>query len=396
MRKTIALILLFALVCGLVGCGNSKDPTKENSGSDSPNPGYNVAELLGYQAHMLSQQLGLAVCSDYAENSNLSAEALSSVKHFTVPATAQPEVIKLLGKTTDDFMVEIKQVLNKSGNAQLMSLSKELEFEQHFYSPAELNYNMTVYLRYSKQCHILVHFVPVGNNIVSAQVLPLPWNSAHLIVSKYFPSAKSYEVDGMKAMFSKVEQVDITATETGTKVSADYYARLARSAFENTKALNNKDIADFTSDTKLAANLTAYSKAISNGFVSAKVYDVTELVDTLADELVGADTAEGVEHWSQMKAATNLPDSYTNLFGDLVVTTNAILADLLETDAMGAVANEGEKTVLVLLQVTNELTLLVCIYPNENNVYEYGFACIPASMNKAQDMVANTGAIAMD
>lgn len=386
MRKLVALVLIFVLLCGLFGCGESKE---------NENRVYHVAELLGYQAHLLSQQLGVSATTGYLENVGMSEDLRSKAEVFAVAATAQPLKAVFLNQTGTHFINEISILAEKASSTRQLSLV--LAFDTQFYSPVPLVDCMSVYLNYSEHCNIIVHFIPLNEHIISAQVYPLPWDSVSTIANKYFKSGKTYDSDDLQKLFAKVDHVEVTAAVTGQQISAEYYTQLATAAFSRVHPLTQKEIAAVTSDRMLAANLAAYSKAIFGGASSAAVFDVSRQVDLQAEKLMGNSAAtDTMKIRCRANAAASLPNSYCATLDQTVYRTNAIMADLLNVNAPTAVATEDEKPVLVLMQINKAITLMVCVFPNENNIYSLSFACIPASFEKTQEMVIQSGAVPME
>lgn len=396
MRRILALILLLTLLCSLFGCRKPNSLTTEpSSNSNEGNSVYHAAELLGYQAHLLSRQLGLSVSDAYLKNAGASADLINTAKAFTASATGQPNLVKFINKTDRQFLTSVQLVTETVNGADLASLSKLLAFETRFYSPVPVENCITVYLRYSEQCHILVHFTPSDSNFVTAQVYPLYRDSASLIVNKYFSKAKTYDGDDFQELIAKVEQVDVTADLTGQTVNAEYYAQLAKNTFSGVKALTQAQLASYAVNSALVANLGAYSKALASGIGAVKVYDASEVIRLEANKRFPLDDSAALENWALAKAAAALPNSYCAAFDQLTCTTNDILADVLNISVPGAVAQAGEKAALVVMEISNNFSVIVCIYPNANNIYEISFACIPASFSKTQDMVLQSGATFM-
>lgn len=387
MRKTLALVLIFVLLCGLFGCGESKE---------NENRVYHVAELLGYQAHLLAQQLGSSVTTSYLENAGISGDLLSKAEIFSVAATNQPVTAHFLNQTGQRFITEISALAEKTSNAKLLTVTDSLAFDTQFYTPVPLEECMSVYLKYSEQCHIIVHFIPLNEHVISAQVYPLPWDAVSVIANKFFSKPKTYDSDDLQKLFERVDHVDISATVTGKQISAEYYSQLAQAAFAPVHPLTQKDIAAITKNTMLAANLAAYSKAISGGATSVAVYEVSQQVENQAQKLLGnGAVTEELKNWCRANAAAALPNSYCATIDPMVYKTNAILADALDVGAPGAIAAEDEKPVLVIMQINKEISLIVCVFPNAYNIYEISFACIPASFASTQDMVVQSGAVPM-
>lgn len=396
MRKIFAIILLAALLCGLFGCRKPNSSTNEpSSNTNGGNSVYHEAELLGYQAHLLSRQLGLSISDSYLKNAGASADLINAAKAFTAAATGQPNLVKFINKADRQFLTSVQSVTETVNGADLASLSKLLAFETRFYSPVSVENCITVYLRYSEQCHILVHFISSEGNFVTAQIYPLYRDSASLIVNKYFSKAKTYDGDDFQKLIAKVEQVDVTAALTGETVNAEYYAQLTKTAFSGVKALTQAQLASYAVNSALVANLGAYSKALASGIGAIKVFDASEVIRLEANKRFPVNDSATPENWALARAAAALPSSYCDSFEQLTRDTNDILADVLNISVPGAVAQADEKAALVVMEIANNLSVIVCVYPNANNIYEISFACIPASFSKAQDMVLQSGATFM-
>lgn len=398
MRKSVALLLVLALLFSLCACGkqNATEPSSSSSVTEGQEDVFPVAELLAYQAHMLSMQLGMSVQSDYIQSLDASQEMLGRMKMFSIAVNSTPTITKILRKAGQNFMDTLVSTVTQASSSTAIAVSNLLSYQTSFACPTAPENPMAIFLQYTDRCSIVVYFEPTDSGLVTAKVYPIPPKARSNISNKLFASAKSFNANTTLNMFERVNKLSVAAKTTGQETNATYYTALAQAVFADAKVLDKSDIAPFAPDDAVAADLATYSKLLADGFRSAQVYDVTDAIHTQAEELVGEGLyAKELKHWSRMRTALALPSQFCKESGSHTLNVNSILIQALNTNPLGISANENEKIVLVVLELSEDISVFLCIYPTVNHTYLYSFACVPVPYSQAQAMATNAGAIAI-
>lgn len=390
MRKIIALFMALVLLCGLSAC------RKNNETQPSGSKTLTSTEALVHQAHQLAKQLGTVAGSNYMKALNSDDEVISIGKMFTPAATELPGKTLVTRNIAPTFVSAINTLIAKTGSASFLKLADTLSFRTQFSVSEPLSVAISVFLQYGDLCNILVHLQPKEGNLVSATVIPLPVEARDIVLNQYFKSGKPYAAEQFADQAEAFASLSFDATCTGKTLGSKYYAELAKQVFANTKALSIHNFDQLTTNEQVINQAIVFSKALSGDALSAQVYDISDYISSMTDQVLSQESGDAqLREWMNTHMALTLPDAICTLKDDNVLAANAVLADILTVNAPGAIADQGEKAVLVILELTGNMSVAVVFYPGEYNTYYYSFSCLTMPFDKANDIANSIGAVPM-
>lgn len=384
MQKPISLFLALALLCSLCACA-APSPTEPESQQETP---YTVTDILISQAITMAQQISLCAQPSYMRAIAANDEVASLAGVFTVAAEAEPSQCCIL--TTDDprFSQNITIISGQLLSHTHLACSSILSYGTLLYLPKTLSETTVIYLRYSDDCHLAVVFVPGENKIVSATVYPLFREAAEALLNEHFADAKVLNATQIQNARKAGVQASVCATPTGVKTNAAYYTDLAKSVFTNVTEAPAEDIAAYIDDETIIARVKQMSRALTLEPFATAVYRFPNSVrQQINDILMDVANNDQLQQLTQHRIYLSYPTRYSATFGTDQVLANSVIHLVTETQTMGITALEEEAPVIAILGFTDELSVIVCISPGENNLYSYSYACLPCSFEDVTDMM---------
>lgn len=384
MQKPISLFLALALLCSLYACA-APSPTESNIQEEAP---YTVTDILVFQAITMAQKIGLCAQDAYQRAMQTPAELISIAKTFAEAAKSEPAECQIL--TTDDpqFAQQITYL-----NGQLLSSSQIaccslLAHSTLFRSPKTLSDTTVIYLRYSDACHVAVVFVPGENKTVSALAYPLFFETAEALLTEHFKDANTLNASQIKTAKQNGGKASLCAKPTGNQINADYYADIAKSVFGNVAEVTTAQIAAYTEDEAIIQQVLQMSRALTLTPFDVDIYRFPNSAQQqINDILVGIPSSDLLQEITRQQIYLSYPMRFSNAYGVEQIVANSILTAVIDTQGMGAVAQEAETPLIAVMGFTSELTVILCIYPNAYNIYCYSYACLPCSFEDVTDMM---------
>lgn len=394
MRKLIALFFVFTLLCSLCACKGNQDPQSNNSSSGGQ--ALNINEILLFQAHRFAQQVGMAADSNYMKISGADSDIISRSKVYTSAIDNYPSRALIARNTKPNALSKLYATISKTGTSGALTCMEMLRFEAQFSLPGTLATPITVLLQYGDQCSILVHFEPAEGNLTIAHVIPIPAASVDAVINQHMKSNKVYTAKQFADNADRFTADTLNVDYTGSNRNTKYYEDLAKLVFSNTKQLSAAELQNITTNEQLIAQTAAFSKAITGKIASAHVYDISAYVLGQSNQIIRNEAdRQDFEQWITMRVATALPATLCSEYGSDSVAANTLLSQTLTTNAPGAAASEQEVPVLVVLELTNNMSVVLVLCPGEHHTYHYSFACLPVPFDKVHTQVTALGAVPM-
>ena len=384
MQKPISLFLALALLCSLCACA-APSPTESKVQEEAP---YTVTDILVFQAITMAQKIGLCAQPSYMRAIAANDEVASLAGVFTVAAEAEPSQCRIL--TTDDprFAQNITIISGQLLSHTHLACSSILSYGTLFRSPKTVSDTTVIYLRYSDACHVAVVFVPGENKTVSALAYPLFFETAEALLTEHFKDANTLNASQIKTAKQNGGKASLCATPTGNQINADYYADIAKSVFGNVTEVTTAQIAAYTEDEAIIQQVLQMSRALTLTPFDVDIYRFPNSAQQqINDILVGIPSSDLLQEITRQQIYLSYPTRFSNAYGVEQIVANAILTAVIDTQGMGAVAQEAETPLIAVMGFTSELTVILCIYPNEYNIYCYSYACLPCSYEDAVEIL---------
>lgn len=390
MRKIISCILLVAMLGSLVGCGKKAAESTNTTTTNTVVADASIREIMLYQATQLAAQLGHSVSAEFMQFMDAPSNVFKLAQPFSAASQAHNvESGYLLRLNKEDIPNIISEIYVKSASNNQIACAGLLKFSTKFYSPKDLPAEALVYLRYNVQCHILVHFVPLDNNQISATVYPLFPEVANVLLAKYFSQVAPLKQTDIVSAIKQASNMQLIADPTGTNSNVNYYADLAASILSSVTPTTPEDMAQYSNDRNVIARAVQYTTVLST---KPQHVVLCHLPSTLDDPLSALNRNQFP--LASQKVHLAFGNKLCATFGDTELAANALAMRVITTKDAGIVMTENEHPVMVVLGF-GEITALVTIFPNEYNTYLYSITCLPCDIAFATTLLSNQGVIWM-
>lgn len=387
MRKLTAIILVFVLLFGLVGCKRKQSETTPQKSQ------YSLADILFYHADNMARQIGMSADPAYLKQLDYSEKLVAMASVFSSALKVKPEVGNLIAITDPAFEDKMLELCGKAGGAEKLACTSALTYTTHFYSEKPIKQTVAAYVRYDAKCHFVVVFRQLSNHMVSATAYPLFAESARAVLSKFFTNAVNYNKEEVASSCETGAAQSYAASLTGKTVDANYYIGLAETVFADYPRPEERTFTPYTTDSRLISQAMLLSKTLASGIRSARVYQFPESVQTqIRDALSNAKYGEDLQHFAAQQTYLSWSNTFAGTYGDLWLQTSSLVQVAVKTNDLGAAAQAGETPVLVLLELKGEYCVMLSICPTENNTYVYSYTCLPCEFADAQSMLDGEGA----
>lgn len=380
MKRIFACFFAFIILCSLFGC-TQPQPTEPD---DDQQTSYTLTDILVAQAAAMSQKIGLCTQPGYMQAIAANDEVASLAGVFTVAAEAEPSECRIL--TTDDprFAQSITIISGQLLSYTHLACSNILSYDTLLHLPKTLSETTVVYLRYSDDCHFAVVFVPGENKIVSATVYPLFRETAEALLNEHFSDAQTLNAAQSQNARKAGAQASVCATPSGVQANAAYYTDLAKSVFANATEATAEEIAAYTNDEAIIARVKQMSRALTLKPFAVSIYRFPNSVRQQSNDiLMDVANSDQLQQLTQRRIYLSYPTLCSSTFGTDQLLANSILSIVTKTQGMGITALEEEDPVIAVLGLADEVSVILSIYPGENNIYSYRYACIPCSYEDA-------------
>lgn len=385
MRKITAIFLVFVLVFGLFGC--QKAPQQASSCS--------VPEMLIAQAASMAQQIGMSASPAYLGAMNTTADVTAQAAIFQAAATQEPTGAKSFSIDQRNFSAKVLELLRKFASSSQLALCGTLAYSQQISLPKTLEITTVVIVEYSARCNIIVVFQPLENGRVSAWAYPLVPGVSERVLEIYGQHAEEWGGSQVQECCEAAADVDFYAEPTGKAIDADYYAALATSVFANVKPVSANQVSQYTTSASIVEQVVSISKNLTDGILSTQVYKIPVSAQEQIDNILAKAGNEQLEELTAQRVYLALPSQMITAHGSKWLSISNILGNLLHLNLLGVTAVENEEPVLVLLELSGDFTVVMCIYPSAYNTYLYSFAVLPAAFSDAQARMEKAGATMM-
>ena len=388
MRKITAFFLVLVLVFGLFGCSSSKNQNKK--------PDYSVSDLLLFKAGEIAKQIGMRAEEGYMTALEMPADVASVVGVFEEAVTANPVNAKVQTGVTKTLSQDITQMCSHFAGVTKLAGCGALVFSDQIFMAAKLESPTAVYLRYSEECHFIVVFTPLGDNLASVWGYPLFAEVAEKVLKTYFSNSQELDAKQIQAAWKAGSKGIFLAQCTDQKTSADYYSQLVASLFRQVKPLTAQQVRAYTTDQKIVSHVTTLSQHMSNSVQSLQVYRFPSRMETQVDALL-----EHSGYGQELRAHTrqqlylSFPQQLCARYGEDWIVANSILSTAVKTGQLSAISSAKEEPVLVLVNLKGGTCLLVSVYPGPHQTYLYRYAAIPVPYPEANNMLSGMGATKM-
>lgn len=383
MRKFTAILLVLVLICGLFGCaGNSRDQND-----------YSISDLLLFKAEEIVRRMGMRAEQEYMATMDFPAEVVSASEVFEQAATAKPVNAKLQTNVVKTLPRDITQMCaHFAGTTKLASCGALASNDQIFLA-AKLENTTAVYLRYSEECHFIVVFSPLGDNLASVWSYPLYAEVAEKVLKTYFSSATELDAKQVQAACKAGSKAIFQAQCTDQKADASYYGQLATTVLKQAKPLTPQAIAEYTTEQKMVSQVTNLSQFMVSGIQSVNVYSFPASLERQVSEILqDSSYSQELRAYTRQQVYLTYPQQLCNRYSVDWVAASTILSSAMDTGKMSATATASEQPVLVLMSLRGGVCLLMSIYPGQHQIYLYQYALLPVHYAEANNLLANAGA----
>lgn len=383
MKRLLTFFLAAVIACSLFGCAKQGQTEKT---PDSTN-------ILVNQACQLAQTLAMSTEPAYLQALEFTGEIIDLAATFGQAIGKDPEEAKIVAVEDPDFLSTVLEVCGTANGSAQVGCCGMLTFSNQFYMETALEKSTAIYLRYSEQCHMLVYFTSERTQIVNATIYPLFAETAAIVLEDYFADASVLTKEGIVQACEAARSISVTGKYSDSKINELHYFKQATTAFVDTQAIERKAIEAYTQDPKVILLVQKFAEVLSKQATDISLFRFPYATNQQAMEALGqTQYADEVEEVTFRRCFLSWINRYTKPYGEECVTANAILASLAGNRPLGYVANKNAVPALVVLELSADVTLLMCIYPGENNIYDYSFVCIPASFGETCNLVRKSGA----
>lgn len=388
MRKFTAILLVLALAIGLFGCSSNKDQNKKSE--------YTVSDLLIYKAEEIARQIGMCSEEAYLSAMEFPAEVVSLAGAFGQAATDDPVHAMVQTGVVKTMSRDIADMCNHIAGTNKLAACSALAVNDHIFMAQKLEKPTAVYLRYSENCHFIVVFTPLGDNLASVWAYPLYAEVAEKVLLTYFAGSTNMDAKQIRAASKAGSKGLFLAQCTDQKTTIGYYADLATFVLKKTKPLNKAAIAEYTTDESIIKNVLNISQLMSKGLQTVHIYRFpSRLEDQVSELLKDSSYSEELEAYTRQQVYLTFPQQLCNNHGTDWIAINSILSAEVNTGNMSAIASAEEQPVLVMVSLRGGLCLLMSIYPSQHQIYEYRYVVLPMTYPLAHNMLLSMGATKM-
>ena len=388
MRKFTAIFLVLVLVFGMFGCSNGKNQNKK--------PDFSVSDLLLFKAGEIVRQIGMRAEKDYLTALDLPTDVASVVGVFEQAVTADPVNAKVQTGVLKSLPQDITQMCSHFAGANKLAGCSALVFSDQIFMAAKLEAPTAVYLRYSDECHFIVVFTPLGDNLASVWGYPLYAEVAEKVLKTYFSGAQELDAKQIQTACKAGSKGIFQAQCTDQKTNVGYYTQLVTTIFKQAKPLSPQQIRAYTTDQKIVAQVTTLSQHMSNGVQALQVYHFPSRMEAQVDKILEHSSySQELRAYTRQQLYLSFPQQLCARYGEDWAVVSSILSSAVKTDHMSATASAKEEPVLVLVNLRGGTCLLVSVYPGPHQTYLYRYAAIPVPYPEAINMLSGMGATKM-
>lgn len=384
MRKIISILLVFVLAFGLFGCKKEKAESKQEPCS--------MQDFMIYRAVDMAQNIGMSAEKNYAQQWLQDENAVNVAANFTEAATDLPQYCKVIGTSNPNITSEVLLLCQQVGAYGMVVGCRNLAYSDEFHFQRILKQTALVFLRYTNGNSFLAIFTPMEDNMIRAYILPLHKSVASQVENRFLKWADPINRADIDKAMDEARKTDLVPAKSGFQVSARYYTEMAKSAFKNIQPLEADDLGYYKVSKEIRTMVTSFSAKLSADFGQTAVYrfpsDAQSQVDTL---LAQSSFAEQLTAHTRQREYLDYILNFSGNYGEDFRSANELLCALQSTGSMGIVAQKDETPVIVVLEIDSKWSLLVAIYPTENNIYAYSFAVVPCAFSQVQSDLNTLG-----
>lgn len=387
MKRLLTIFLVLALMSSLFGCAKQQQP------DDSPKRISTSTAVFVDQACRLAQVVAVSTDPGYLRALEAPAEVIAAADSFFEAITKEPEQVKLLTTKNGDLAKEITELCSRYNGADAVACCSILNVNTQIYLQSPPSKTAAVYLRYSDKCHMVAIFTPLGTHTVSVTVYPMFYETAEALLKSHFADAQDLTEDEILQSRKKAESVPITAEYTDSTVSKLYYFKLASRALTETQPIDPARIREYTEDPEVIHLVEQFAQVVINEPSDIAVFHFPSRVAQQArDILKQTQYAEVLTDATNRRVYLSWLNEISLRHGTQYLVANALLAALANSRPIGTVANNTVEPALAVLRFSDEITLIMSIYPGEHNLYDYSYICVPVSYEEACGLLRSEGA----
>lgn len=383
MKRLLTFFLAAAIACSLFGCAQQgQTETKPNN-----------TNILVNQACQLAQTLAMSTEPGYLQALEFTGEIIDMAATFGQAIGKEPEEAKIVTVEDADFLSKVLEVCGTANGSVEVGCCGMLSFSSQFYMETAPEKPTAIYLRYSEQCNMLVYFTSERTHIVDATIYPLFAETAAIVLEDYFADASVLTKEAIAQACEAAKSISVAGKYSDSKINELHYFKQATTAFVDTEAIELKDIEACTQDPDVIRLVQQFAEVLSKQASKITLFRFPYAANQQAIEALGqTQYADELEEVTFQRCFLSWINHYTNPYGEVCATANAVIASLASNRPLGYVANKNAAPTLVVLELSADVTMLMSIYPGENNIYAYSFVCIPTSYGEACNLVRKSGA----
>ncbi len=388
MRKFTAFFLILVFLSGLAGC----TPETDNQANK---PNYSLEDILLYQAHSLARLIAMSAETSYLQALETPQQYIAPAEVFTTAINGQVVSGKLLKTVSEDFQTRVLTIMNTMGLTNLATCST-LAKTARLRFPKSLTAPMAVYLRFSDECHFVVHCTPTENDIVYVWAYPMFADAAERVLAYFFSNAEDLTGDEIRSSCKKGAKAKFEAAHPGQPVNASRYISIAKSLLGTENLVNPETLSLYLTDEELLTQALTVAQCLSNGIGEVEVYQFPDEVRSHIESIL-SQTAypQQLEDYTGQRCYLSIPNQFVNPYGSQWMKINAVLTVCLNNPTPDMFAEKEEEPVLVLMEVGDSFSLLLSIYPTRYHTYIYAFSVLPEPIEKIRHNLLDSGAIPM-
>lgn len=385
MKRLLTIFLALAIMCSLFGCAKQQ--------VDGPKRISTATAVMIDQACSLAQKVAMSAEPGYLQALEAPAEVISAADIFAEAVTKEPEQIKVLTTDRADFALEVNQLCNQANGMTGVACCGMLNVSTLLHMDNPPANTTAVYLRYSDKCHMVAIFTTKGTHTVSACVYPLFYETAEALLDAHFTDVQSMTQEEMTQVKEKAKGVSVTAQYTNNTVNKLYYFKLASRALTETDPIDPAKIREVISDEAVAKLAEQFAQAMVLQPTDIAVFRFPGEVEDQAQQILNqALYAEELRELTNCKVYLSWLRQISMQYGNECFLANALLPSLGNHRPIGTVANKTIQPMLAVLQLNDHFTLVMSIYPNAHNLYDYSYICLPVSYAEALSFLRDQGA----
>lgn len=381
MRKILALFLALCLSLCCFGCG------KQDSQPTSPAASATTREKMLSVSLDMAQLLGNTVKEGMVQALAAPAEIVSMAEPFSAAADPNQVTSGALIRTDHLQLPTLITQANATLGNNAVACAGVLQFATRMTLSEHALGQAAVYLRYGDNCHLIVSFAGTEDAVTTVTVFPVMPAAAEKLMKEVFTDSAPLTKEQLTQAHEKCQGADFSAKPTNSDTPDAYYADLAADMFRDALPPKADAVSEYITDADLLQYTMTVTKYLSLTTATCSIYRFPADLE----QQIPAYQTEAVEELYRQKLYTSWPTGLCATLGEEALLVSAVLNSTMTFSSPGALANEEEVPVILVLDY-NVCTVLVALYPTQYNTYLSSVTILSCEYAQACQLLTQQGA----